>query len=481
MEEKGVYTNDNLRRYVKESNAARYQKRDFVEKLVKYLNGEGCYVYGITGALGAGKTTGMLQAIDSLNLYDKAVYITMERDSSADMADVCHVIDKKCKQYIFIDEAVSIVDFFGRSGFLYDRYINNGFKVVVSSSKYGGLYASARNALFHRMYIDKISIFTYSEARRLYGVSLADYLEVDSICKAMPLKDVNGLLDYIDTAIVNNIENTVRRDYWDIYGNVPDREEIRAGVVYILYGVVLLSVTNCKRTNIRSIREFIDDTINREEVRRFLSSEPGFPVMPVKEGLIDVILYPLTQIEILVEIENSCSNGGSKYYITNPGFIKRIYVSIVRSFQKNGYESDKDLLFDEEFSKVRVKVLLLESMISAQRRRMLKKWNCIFFCYQDSRSRETEFFVAEKTEEMDNDYFVVYEMKLSGNMDKSSDEIRWVGDKKLYNYLRAGCEIVGRVIIDTDGDSQKEGSQFISAEDFLLNMDEIVEKGLNRK
>lgn len=72
-------------------------------------------------------------------------------------------------------------------------------------------------------------------------------------------------------------------------------------------------------------------------------------------------------------------------------------------------------------------------------------------------------------------------MKLSGNMDKSSDEIRWVGDKKLYNYLRAGCEIVGRVIIDTEGDSQKEGSQFISAEDFLLNMDEIVEKGLNRK
>ena len=27
----------------------------------------------------------------------------------------------------------------------------------------------------------------------------------------------------------------------------------------------------------------------------------------------------------------------------------------------------------------------------------------------------------------------------------------------------------------------KEGSLFISAEDFLLNMDEIVEKGLNRK
>ena len=38
-----------------------------------------------------------------------------------------------------------------------------------------------------------------------------------------------------------------------------------------------------------------------------------------------------------------------------------------------------------------------------------------------------------------------------------------------------------RVIIDTEGDLQKEGSLFISAEDFLLNMDEIVEKGLNRK
>ena len=38
-----------------------------------------------------------------------------------------------------------------------------------------------------------------------------------------------------------------------------------------------------------------------------------------------------------------------------------------------------------------------------------------------------------------------------------------------------------RVIIDTEGDLQKEGGLFISAEDFLLNMDEIVEKGLNRK
>ena len=54
------------------------------------------------------------------------------------------------------------------------------------------------------MYIDKIPFFNYPEVRRLSGVSLADYLEVDSICKAMPLKDVNDPLAYIDTAIVNN-------------------------------------------------------------------------------------------------------------------------------------------------------------------------------------------------------------------------------------------------------------------------------------
>lgn len=92
----------------------------------------------------------------------------------------------------------------GGSCFLYDRYINNGFKVVVSSSDFVRLYASARDALFHRMYIDKIPFFNYPEARRLSEVSLVDYLEVDSICKAMPLKDVNGPLAYIDTAIVNN-------------------------------------------------------------------------------------------------------------------------------------------------------------------------------------------------------------------------------------------------------------------------------------
>lgn len=474
MGEKGVYTDDNLKKYVKESNAARYQKRDFVENLVKYLNGEGHYVYGIFGYWGAGKTTGMLQAIDRLNLYDKAVYITMERDLSADMAAIYDIIDEKGKEYVFIDEVTAIVDFIGGSCFLYDRYINNGFKVVVSSSDFGGLYASAGDALFHRMHIDRIPFFNYPEARRLSGVSLADYLEVDSICKAMPSKDVNGLLAYIDTEIVNNIENTVKYNCSIRYMNIPGREEIRAGVVSILYGVVLWNVISCKRTNVRSIKKFIAAIISREEVQKFLGLEPGFPVMPVKADLINLLLHILMQTGVLEIIENIGIDGDSKYYITNPDLIKRIYISILRSFQRTDCE-----VLKEQFSMSRMKVLLLESMIGTQG--MMGTGNALFYCYQDSGSGETEFFVArEKTAEIGSD-FVAYEIKLSGNMDKSQDEIRWAEDEVLYAYFGTGCEIVGRAIIDTEGDLQKEGSPFISAEDFLLNMDEIVEKGLNRK
>lgn len=136
-------------------------------------------------------------------------------------------------------------------------------------------------------------------------------------------------------------------------------------------------------------------------------------------------------------------------------------------------------MFKAECSISRMKVLILESMIGTQG--MMRTGNDLFYCYQDNRSGETEFLVArEKTAEIDSDY-LVYEMKLSGNVDKSPDEIRWADGEVLYDYFGTGCKIVGRVIIDTEGDSQKEGSQFISAEDFLLNMDEIVEKGLNRK
>lgn len=71
----------------------------------------------------------------------------------------------------------------------------------------------------------------------------------------------------------------------------------------------------------------------------------------------------------------------------------------------------------------RMKVLLLESMIGAQG--MLETGDDLFYCYQDSRSRESEFLVArEKTAEIGSD-FVAYEIKLSGNVDKSHDEIRW--------------------------------------------------------
>ena len=81
----------------------------------------------------------------------------------------------------------------------------------------------------------------------------------------------------------------------------------------------------------------------------------------------------------------------------------------------------------------RMKVLLLESMIDAQG--MLETGDDLFYSYQDSRSRESEFLVArEKTAEIGSD-FVAYEIKLSGNVDKSHDEIRWAEDEVLFAYF----------------------------------------------
>ncbi len=90
-------------------------------------------------------------------------------------------------------------------------------------------------------------------------------------------------------------------------------------------------------------------------------------------------------------------------------------------------------MFKAEFSISRMKALLLESMIGTQG--MLRKGNDLFYCYQDNRSRENEFLAARgKTAEIGSD-FVAYEIKLSGNVDKSHDEIRWAEDEVLYAYF----------------------------------------------
>lgn len=472
-----VYAGDRLKNFVRCSEAIKFKKRDFVGNLVRYLRGHGHYVYGVAGLRGVGKTTGILQAIDYLNLYNDAIYITMDRNASVDINYIYDIINRNGKKYVFIDEVTTIVNLISGSCFLYDRYINNGYRVVISGTDSYALYASNRNALFHRMYIDTITFISYPEVKRLLGFNLKDYLDMGGIYKAMPIENVNGLLNYIDTSVVDNIENTITRNSIT-YGNVPNREEIRSGILIILYSVIISRVTSDKRANFSSMVNLIDETINKDEVLNSLSIDLGTTLDKVSSKLINTLLGILKQIGLLIEVDNISNDGGSKYYITNPGVVNQIYYSVFRSFRRNNYELNKALLFDGVLSMSRVKGLVLESMIMCQVR--LKTSYALYY-YRDRYNREIDLVVTREGNEVIDDGVICYEVKLAEDINKAYNKAKWLVGRDIYEYFGTDYEIADRAVIYTGKTSKKEGIQFINAGDFLLNTEKILGSVLRRK
>ena len=469
------FTGSDLKSYIETSGISEYNgERDFVTQVVDYCNNwdknRKRFVLGIAGLRGVGKTVGMLQAINRLNQYNDTLFITLDRDKVIDIEKIYDIIRDSKKRYVFIDEITSVLNLISGSCFLFDEFIMKGYKIIISGTDSYALYASLRDALHHRMIILPVTFISYKEFSKLMNInSLKSYIEMGGLCTSQSFENVQGLSDYVDTSVVSNIINTMSKNSIT-YKHVPNKDVITAGVMYILYSVILARVYNDKQVNFMLMVNIVDRRVPRSQVLEFLSNEFGFTLEKVNKSVINKLLIILKQIGLLVEVDNIGDCGGSKYYITNPAVVNQLYSSIYRALRFNRYSVDPSVMYNGRISFSQINGLVLESVIVSSVKAFIEHKNYSVYYYRDTQDREVDLVVLDERDVSYTGGIACYEIKLTNNVEKAYDKSRWLVNSDIYNYFGTDREVCGRAVIYGGISQESQGIKFINAVEFLLNI-----------
>lgn len=204
------------------------KKRDFVTKLVRMFEDSqpGCYL--LCGPVGAGKTVGILQAIQEVNDYSRFIYIQLLDDNDEDYAyEVLNRASKASHQWVIFDNANRIDNLYG----IHSKAESFGIKVLLCDTAFERLsYPTLR-----------VGFLRYHETDYYGVVGLAQYLEsnalydkhtnpVDCIIKAMRAKDDLNLPVEVYLDAVQTLCNL-----FTYYNGVVYSSSLRTGQAVIAY------------------------------------------------------------------------------------------------------------------------------------------------------------------------------------------------------------------------------------------------------
>lgn len=205
-------TTEKLRELTK--TITKYKKRKSYSALREYTLGESkkvCVVYGLRRT---GKTVLLLQAIKMLLTKNyKPVYIVCSENNT--MKELFRLIDGYKSQnytHIFIDEITYIKDYNLSCNILYEGYSSLGLKIILTGTNSLDLNISENNMLFDRTINVNMPLMTYKEF-----ISLNEDLTENKFLNftgTFSLEDTyNKNHEYIETSVINNIENTLNNSY----------------------------------------------------------------------------------------------------------------------------------------------------------------------------------------------------------------------------------------------------------------------------
>lgn len=462
-------------------------ERDFVNSIRGYINSTKFNkVISICGLRGVGKTVGLLQVIRSLNCYEDIVFLNITKE--VDCLVLKEYIDTYLKKfkYIFIDEITLVKKFLTDSSFLHDVYTSSGYKIVISGTDSLALIESTASALHHRVLNINCTYISYLEAYRTCGMTFKEYLTMGGLYKSNELVDMDGLREYIDTAIVSNICNSVSRSSIisstsSIVKLSQDMERLKSLIFKVLYSIVYTHTLD-KKDNTISIASILNkynlNDTSTLEITRLICDEFGLDAEFVaKPHEIKTVLNILRRLGILVRIENIVKRTEYNYYITNPSIFNLILNSIVNYMKDNGYELSSKFKFSGK------RGLLFESIVICYTVHYsnLKGYTCYY--YHDKSNREIDLIVGQTTDLNDFETkFYCYEIKLTSSIDTAVLKSKWIQDGDIYNFLSESGEVLDRSIIYGGKENKRFDGVFSETDIFPpkgMTLEEIASKNFN--
>lgn len=492
---KNVYTGNELKELA-ERQVSGSKHRKFVDNIINHIkrkNANITNVIAVSGLRGVGKTFGLLQVIESINDYDNCLFVTIDENEGLNCESIRLLLDKyyKSKKYIIIDEVSRVKGIIKNSGFLYDKYCSNGNVVMISGTDSFSISCAKGYGLYHRAILTNVTYIPFEDAYNTSGQSFDGYIEYGGLYEQDRIRSSEDLEEYIDTAIIDNIVNSLKRNkdverYNRLYS--INGHKLRTFVFQVLYRIVY---DGNYKSNDKYTKSLIDryDWSNTlydtwEEVKSYI-----FQLYNLEENLDvpkedeNVILNCLLKLGIIVKAENMANPLESNYYIVNTSMGNQILKDINKVYESIAVEKRNGRKFNG------VKGSLLESVIASH----LYKYCCTHgyeLLYYRKDSREEIDFVIRN----DNSKKIFIEVKYTSVSDEAVMKAMWInqvekedtdvikryiiyrGDTKVFNGFENKAERNDTKSFTVDEMEQlNKGVELINAIEFIRNTSKYVD------
>ena len=465
-----------------------------------------CCLYGLRRT---GKTTMALQEIRNLNDYSNTLFIGCSSDKT--MWDLRTTIDAfltdnpNCKN-IFIDEITSLQGFINTCSFLADDFAARGIKVVLSGTDSLGFWIAKHHELYDREYTISTTYIPFKEFKYLLDEDLDDYIEYGGTLTTGTGRvfcDDESTKDYIDTAIVDNIQNSLKK--WnrgenigtELLGKIIDQgNEFKSTVNKVLelhnhkflvkrinkdfethdVGSLIDIITKHKIAD----PSFLDTDEIKNRIREYLEIEEK-QFYEIDQDTVDSLVDYLKKLDVLYQIpkiKNLDKTKNNEYIFTQVGMRyiqaerKAEALSTSDAFSNYNIKQQREILkkLDED-----IRGGILEDIVFSQSAKEIeslgKKNNPYAISkYRNSENKEIDVLVLD----FDKESILAIEIKHSSEMTKQ--QTQHLCDEELCAEINelVGIPITNKAVVYRGNNGESEdGILYINASYLLENSKEI--------
>lgn len=448
-----VYTGSSLRTYIRSSIDKSWKCRDIVDSIVNYFdNPYKGMMFGLTGLRGTGKTVSLLQALVKMNKLSESMYVTLATDSDIDCTGLCNYLEPQLAgiKYLVIDEATRIKNLIKNGDTLFEELKRFGIAVVLSGTDTLALAISSGDGLFHRIVEHNITFISLAEYERILCNEsdktrvVVSYIKSGGLMAPDNVKDFDTFKVYVNTAIVDNILNTVSKNKgisdFNLVSKMSDTK-LRSIVFGILYSIgykawridkalgngdladeTVEGSVRFKNNFSRVINALsLSSIINKAEIVKMVCRTLGVSeVVTVTQPELNEVLDYLEKLGIIVGLENMAhSSHEVQYFVVNPSVYNQLYSEVIKAVDNESLVGGRPIRLKAVFESA----VIVHAMWYAERHGLEAGY------FRNSRGREIDLIVYKLLDSFDFDESIYYEIKLTDRMDDAVTRISWLNNK----------------------------------------------------
>lgn len=195
------------------------KERDSVKDIRNFIDSDLCYdgkVLILYGLRRTGKTSMLEHTLTSYR--DKVKFAFLEASVNDTMETVEQKIEEAKKDgasIVCVDEITKVSDFQMLASILPDRFAKAGIRVIITGTDSLGFNFAQNSELFDRCKMISTTYIPFTEHCRVLGTNdIDDYIEYGGLmCRSKSeafVKDYNSARKYLDSAVAENICNSIK-------------------------------------------------------------------------------------------------------------------------------------------------------------------------------------------------------------------------------------------------------------------------------